>query len=69
MFHEKIQKCVVFEPINVMLLSRICEEEMLNEITVKSITLDFRFSHIGLSEDHNESVVSVLVTMLFLTLL
>jgi len=39
MFHEKIQKCVVFEPINVMSLSRICEVEVLNEITMKSITL------------------------------
>jgi len=39
MFHEKIRKCVVFEPINVMSLSRICEVEMLNETTTKSITL------------------------------
>jgi len=33
----------------------------------KVLLLDFRFSRIGLSEDHNESVLSVLVTMLFLT--
>ena len=39
MFHDKIEKCVVCEPINVMSLSRICEVEVLNEITMKSITL------------------------------